>query len=696
MLCDFCNDNFSVSIKIDENGAYVSGGQFGDITLDLSPIFVMRIKRLFDGKEFVINSTEGWDRVLLTEKANEKEFVFDKPQGIEDITIFVNASVEEDGIYWTQQVVNDSDEFSVMEITYPTPKTYAEKFDLFVPQNAGFVVEDAGNKIFREQSYYPSCKICMQYFAVYGENSGIYIATEDGRAATKLFKCVCEEKSCTLTITFPAIAAGNVGNSFETYGKCNWRLFKGDWYDATQIYSKFVQHEAQWLPEIDINGRTDLAERFKKVPFWISDYIPNTESQGNNKPMNLSAGSDIYDKDYWYKAPIAIQKELGVPIAYHVYNWHEIPFNIEYPHFMPAKKEFVEHIKELQDNNIYVLPYINAVSWEMNDDEGDHSVTFKNAGCHGATQKEDGDFAIEEYPQSTKSGKVSHLVSMCGSSARWHRMMEKLSRQMESKLNIDGIYYDQISASSFIPCFNSKHNHLPGGGSYRVDGYNRMMRKINANKPAGNFNFSECNAEAYMKYFDGFLTWTWVNAGEVPAFSTIYSGYIQMLGRCTIGNKKDDFEFFKYCTAKSLLCGQQLGWCKADIIYSPKHIEFLKNAVKVRYEHTNVFNCARMLRPPVVASNLPQLVTKAGLWFLGDIVSEQVLCNGWKLRDGSKVYIFAANLSEENAEYTISFNAAEYGIENVDMPKEFKVLNDICNISGCLGKYEIKVWEINC
>ena len=69
-----------------------------------------------------------------------------------------------------------------------------------------------------------------------------------------------------------------------------------------------------------------------------------------------------------------------MPIAYHVYNWHHIPFNVEYPHFLPAKPEFTENIKKLKDGGIYVMPYINAVSWDTEDIEGGHEINFKNCG----------------------------------------------------------------------------------------------------------------------------------------------------------------------------------------------------------------------------------------------------------------------------------------------------------------------------
>lgn len=696
MMFKLTNKYYSVNIDTFEHGATVSNGEFGEIKLLSAPIFDMRIKKLSDNESFLLSSSDGWDSVTVKENNGGLSFCFKKPLGIDDICVFVNATVYDCGINWASEVVNDNSGYSVMDITYPTPKMTGDYLNYFIPQNSGFVLDDAGNRNFSEENFYPSWRISMQYFAVYGRNNGIYIGFEDDKAASKLFKYECKDGNCELTAEFTAIGAGLPANSFRLYGKCNWRFFNGDWYDAAQIYSDFVQHNADWLPEIGENGREDLSEKFKNVPFWICDYMPNSKYQGDNKPMNLSAGSDIYDEDYWYKAPIALQKELGVPIAYHVYNWHEIPFNIEYPHFCPAKKEFTEHIKELQDNNIYVLPYINAVGWEMNDDEGGHDVNFKNTGCKSAIMKENGGYVIEEYPQHTKSGKICNLAPICGSSAEWHKIIEKLTRELENTLDVDGIYFDEVSAAPASPCYNREHNHLPGGGSYYIDGYNSMMKKINAEKPDGAFYFSECNAEPFMKSFNGYLTWMWVMAGEVPAFAVIYSGYIQLLGRCTIGNKKDDFEFFKYCTAKSLLCGQQLGWCKADIVYSRKHMDFLKRAVNVRCKYTDVFNRSRMLRPPIVKTDLPKYVTKAGISFDGNIVSEQVLGGAWRYRSGNKVFIFAANISEKPVNYNLSFSTKEYGLDKANLPREFVKESNNCTVSGKLSKYEIKVWEIDC
>ncbi len=42
---------------------------------------------------------------------------------------------------------------------------------------------------------------------------------------------------------------------------------------------------------------------------------------------------------------------------------------------------------------------------------------------------------------------------------------------------------------------------------------------------------TECNAEPFLKWFDGYLTWHWQYDGQVPAFPAIYGGAIQMFGR---------------------------------------------------------------------------------------------------------------------------------------------------------------------
>ncbi len=689
MLKRLGTDRFFIEISSDGHRISVTGGRMGDFDVLPSPLFEAKLQTA-DGEKRRISSDHYWNVASIEEHPAETHFVFSGYEG-EALVIRLIVREEPQALVWQIQVENNSPSQSVLSINYPSPVLKNPQFDLFVPRDGGQTVADAGGKGFAYDRFYPG-KITMQYFAAYSQRFGIYLGVEDEKAAVKQFTARTAEDVFSLSVTFFAIGGGAPGNSFDVSGSMRWQGYEGDWYDAAMIYAKFVYEKAEWLPQL---GRPDTLEKFKDIPFWVSDYIPNSPSQGDNKPMSLSAGSDIYEPDYWYSAPLELQKELGgVPIAYHVYNWHQIPFNIEYPHFLPAKDTFIKNAPKLREKGIYMMPYINAVSWEKRDGEMGHQVNFENTGIKGAVILENGEILHEDYPQKTRSGHTSELIQMCPSFGVWHSMIEKLVREMEETLPIDGVYFDQIAATSARPCYHPEHDHLPGGGSFWQEGYNRMMEQILQKKPTDAFYFTECCAEPYMKNFDGYLTWNWVYPEEVPAFAAIYAGYVQMVGRTTDGMKKDDLGFFKYCNARSLVYGQQLGWCKADLIWRSDWLSFIKNAVKIRSELADVFRNYRMLRPPVVKAGAPKLITRAGLNGKGYIESEVVIAGAWRSRKDDETVIIAVNINSESTSFTLSFDAVEYGVPSQTLPDSFTVDGSRCLVKGTLPKDGISVWRI--
>ena len=189
------------------------------------------------------------------------------------------------------------------------------------------------------------------------------------------------------------------------------------------------------------------------------------------------------------------------------------------------------------------------------------------------------------------------------------------------------------------------------------------MMDIIKDKPECSFYFSEDNTEQFMNLFDGYLTWRWLMNEEVPAFPAVYAGYIQTLGRNVLGEKKEDVEFFKHSLAKSFVYGQQLGWIKADVIYSEEKLPFLKTLVRERYKHSDTFVYSDMLRPPRVSCSLPPKVTSPAMHYTSDVVMEQVCAGAWKYRSGEKTVIFVINIAKEECDYTLSFDSHEYGID---------------------------------
>ena len=186
-----------------------------------------------------------------------------------------------------------------------------------------------------------------------------------------------------------------------------------------------------------------------------------------------------------------------------------------------------------------------------------------------------------------------------------------------------------------------------------------MMEKINARKPDDKFYFTESNAEAYVKSFDGFLTWVWTMGDDVPAFPAIYAGYVQMIGRYTDGAKRDDDDYFRYHLAQALVFGQQLGWLNAHVVYNEERMKFLEKVVHTRYRYTDIFNKGSLLRPPHIQSNIPP-ITSSG------ITMRQVVGGVWQMDDRSKTVLLVVNVSKETADAEIRLFPSEYGVSCPD------------------------------
>lgn len=82
---------------------------------------------------------------------------------------------------------------------------------------------------------------------------------------------------------------------------------------------------------------------------------------------------------------------MRVPVGFHWYLWHKIPFDNDYPHFFPAKDGFVKAVRDLEDAGVRVMPYINGRLWDADLDD------FKSEGIKAVTKNEKGEPYIEDY-----------------------------------------------------------------------------------------------------------------------------------------------------------------------------------------------------------------------------------------------------------------------------------------------------------
>ena len=656
-------EKYNMHFFVADDGAWLANADFGHIKTGKTTLFSMVVRDLENGTEETLTGDAGWGKVSTEEDADYLSLTYGNPENGADLSVTVTVALHESGAAFDVRVCNADARFSVLSAAYPIPSPTDETFDFFMAKGPGRLIRDFRHHPYNLSTTYPSIEYAMQYMAFFTEKGGLYVGHHDRTGAVKHYRVRSENGETDFAVIYPAENLGKGANSFLLRGGAVWERIDGDWYDAAMFYRKFAC-TADWIPVINRNGRPDTPERFSDVAFWIMDFLPNIAEQGDNMPESLRYGLTD-DKDAWWKTPIRLAEALGVPVGYHVYNWHKNAFNIDYPHFLPAKDDFLAGVRRLHEKGILVAPYINAVSWESRDNAPSVSESFAVSGIHCAVRDEKGRIVKCVYPQIKPDGEKTLLVPICPTVPLWQKIMESLSRRIERETEIDGIYYDETAAHKTYACTNPAHPHQPGNGSYCYESVRSMMAKIRAGRPAGNFSFTEGNAEQFMNAFDGFLTWYWGDDGEVPAYPAIYSQYITLLGRTTGGKKKGDDFLCRYGLAASLVYGQQLGWINADIVDDPARFPFLKKCAELRYALRDVFRCGAMLRPPVTKCNLPRHETGPHLWFTDTVHMDAVLSGAWQDRDKAETHLIVANADVGAAEFKISFSLKEYGLSGV-------------------------------
>jgi hypothetical protein len=228
---------------------------------------------------------------------------------------------------------------------------------------------------------------------------------------------------------------------------------------------------------------------------------------------------------------------------------------------------------------------------------------------------------------------------------------------------VNGVYIDQIAAAQPRLCFDPSHGHPLGGGHWWTQGYWELLEAIRAAKPAECMLTTECNAEPYIKWFDGYLTWHWQEQDMVPAFAAVYGGAIQMFGRAYRGGASQDLAN-RMKAAQQLVFGEQIGWFNPGSINRPDSGKFLRDCIQMRWHLRRYFYAGRMIRPPEFMEEIPTITADwqwQGEW---PITTKAVMAGTWCLLNQEKIICMFANVSDQSLSTRVKLHLQEYGIKN--------------------------------
>ena len=388
---------------------------------------------------------------------------------------------------------------------------HLENERLVVPFWAGLLAPNprqvfaaSGGGVRREYDYPGHCS--MQSLAFYAEGGlGLHLACDDVAGYRKVF-AVFSEREAGLNmevVHLPDPDASSAGRYVLPYAAA-LGIFHGGWFDAATVYRSWATNQA-WARE----------SRWTRgaVPPWISDTGLWVWNRGRSANVIEPA--------------VALQRELGLPVSVFWHWWHGCAYDTGFPEYLPPREGnqvFTAALARAHEHDVHALVYMNQRLWGMTT----ASWTNENAAMY-AVKAADGQVKPEVYNRFTKLP----CATMCMGTDFWRAKYAGVATQAFNGLGVDGIYMDQ--ACSSMACFDPRHGHPLGGGTYWMNGFKRLASGIREQcATRGTIALAgEGCAENWLPYLDVMLAldvsrerYVAPDGWEpIPYFQAVYHGY---------------------------------------------------------------------------------------------------------------------------------------------------------------------------
>ena len=613
------------------------------------PLFSLTLRHARTKEEIRLAADVGWKKADIRLPAREGidiDWQQPKDERLGNLRVVARATPDHraNALRWSLKVDNDSDQWIVRRVVFPQLAVgeLGPQAEVLFPRGPGEVQTGVWRRPFRFHGTYPGGWTCMQFMAAYDRqsNTGLYVATHDPWGSTKDINVEGRpaDRAVVLAVDHPAADMDSPGNDFELAGEAVWQLLRGDWFDAAIIYRDWARKNAKWFPKLTADGREDTPLWMRELPVWVL---------GGGAP----GSSETVVKEF--------ARSVGVPVGLHWYNWHQIPFDNDYPHYFPTKKGFAESVRDLQAAGVYVMPYINGRLWDTRD-KGVEDFQFTSVARPAATKDENGEPRVEMYGSKETDGSRVSLAAMCPTTDVWRNKVRDIVGRLFGECGVKGVYIDQVAAAQPVLCFDKTHGHPSGGGHWWTEGYWRFMDDVRRAKPDDRMLTTECNAETYVRWFDGYLTWHWQHQGQVPAFPAIYGGAIQMFGRAYRGGPTRDLAL-RMKAGQQFVFGEQIGWFDANLAQEKENAEFLRPIIQLRWRLRRYFYAGEMARPPKLVGRIPTVRADwqwAGNW---PVSTPAVMTGAWHLPREKRLVLLAVNVGDEPVTARLEYDATPYG-----------------------------------
>ena len=469
------------------------------------------------------------------------------------------------------------------------------------------------------EGHYPSCLAGMQFMAAYASGHGLYIGAHDPAGSIKTLRVRAGTTTARAWIHYPPPLSGKT--TFRVPYDTLIGTFRGGCVEAAAMYREFT-FRTPW-------GRGE-GRRRRATPQWLEETDLWLRPDGGAE-QNIEVTRRALE---YFDAPTAL----------HWYRWHVIPYDTNYPEYLPALPGISEAVAEMQRLGSRVVPYVNGRLWDP------ASTSWRNEGGAAAAARQiDGTCYTEVYGSRIPNNAA------CPATETWRRQMVSVVHDVAAELGVDGIYIDQIGAARGVPCYAENHEHQPGGGDFWHLAYRQLLEQVRSDHGAGDdfILTTEENAECWIDQFDALLLVNTPTDGTpIPMFPVVYSGRAITYGFLYF--PADDLIRslpFRLKMARCLLWGSQLGWIQPARIMAPEASAdacFLRELVHVRPLVREYFLRGRFLRETTPGGDNPPITGIGSGSFSGSyaISVPSVLGAVWQAAGRDAVALVLVNLTD--------------------------------------------------
>lgn len=647
----------------------------------------------------------------------------------DNLAVTVTVSLPNDSplSYWEIQIKREKDSWHLWKVDFPIlnfaqPERNPGAAKLAIPYFWGQLTSDPfgsekPKEISVKEYVYPA-NMPMQFFGLYGEKTGIYAATHDSHAYTKIFSLTTDSKRKRIRLGISGMPSNDEQVSAEYKQPYAFVLgsFSGDWYDACQIYRDWALKQT-WCQAGPLYARKDIPDYLKETQLLLrmwgaaddnTDTVNLVRSLRNRGKGSNAAGVKQYLKSFdkpiiaiWYDW-IAAKYNDNTAIPKHA--WKGPTDGAGNGRFVEPWSDVQDTLGTLTPQGAKLLAYMNSVMYDQGSSPIDNDAKLlKNSTI------------LNENGNEITYNKTSiPCWRMNAGSKAWQNRFSLLAERAV-KLGFSGVYMDSFGRAGIPIGFHPETGKSIGRGNdlfndQRILGsmVRTTIKKINPEAILS----AEAASEGFIDIVDLNLIHYNVFTDSCPLFFAVYHDYQINYGRTFArtywGGEEWELRNYKLNLSSLFVNGAVLGRFFQGFPGKPfpfadnekEYLAFLEQLVKMRKQYNSFIHLGKMMRPLDLSPeprNLSEGTPKR------PYTVHEIMSSSWRSTDGKIIFVLI-NVTDQAKNIKVRFLPEKYGLEKGEKisvkqvtVNESKVLpwaeNDNSNIHMKLIPWQVVVLE---